>query len=274
MINQAVWFALSALIVGGLVRAINTDGMSSLLTWLAGRDTSAGDAPVNVPPRLLPWRALALGGISAGLDAKINGADLQVALATGIGSAAAAAFGHSLGKSVPVVAKVVAGRSSRIGGVLLLLGAMVAGLSEAGCPNGASSPTVDADAAGHVLEAGGAVVSDVCDLIDGIDDNGAIRSVCATVEEIVTVLGPFIVSLLDARDGGTPLCGSTSGSAMIQARGAVDGGSPVHVVVGDIINNQVLPHTAICTTSSQRAKAILHLIRVRQARATLDGGAR
>lgn len=107
-----------------------------------------------------------------------------------------------------------------------------------GCPTGAHPPTVDADAAGHV-------VTDVCDLIDGIDDNGAIRSVCATVEEIITVVGPFVVSLLDAADAGPKREACAT-----------------------------LPHTAICATSPQRAKAIQHLIRVRQARFMLDGGAR
>lgn len=241
MINQAVWFALSALIVGGLVRAINTDGMSSLLTYFAGRDA---DKPVNVPPRLLPWLALALGGISAGLDAKVNGADLQAALASGIGSAAAAAFGHSLGKGVPGVAKVVAGRSSRIGFVLLFVGAMTTGLTETGCPN-ANSPTSDADASG-LVEAGGAVVTSVCDLIQGIDPSGAVRSVCATVEEIVTVLAPFVVSLLALPE-------------------LADAGRKNEAC-------EPLPHTTVCATSAQRAKAILHLMRVRQARASLDGG--
>lgn len=98
-----------------------------------------------------------------------------------------------------------------------------------------SGPIVDADAA--VVEAGVATVTDVCSLIEGVDDNGAVRTICATVEEVLQVVS-FILTLRDARDAG---------------------GTPATVC-------SYLPGTTFCATSAERAKGILFLVRSRQAR--------
>lgn len=238
MINQTLWVTTAALIVGGIVRAINTDAMSGVLTYLAGRDETN---PVNVPPRLLPWLAVLFGGASSVLDARVTGTDWQTAAAGGLVSAALAALGHSLGKGVPVAKKIVAGRSSKLIAGSILIAALVTGT--AACPHGGSSPTIDAPTA----EAGQAAVTNVCDLIQGISDSGAVRSVCATVEEVISVLVPFILDLrATAPDAGA---GTASAKAC-----------------------EVLPHTTLCATSDERARAIHFLTRVRQARYQLDAG--
>lgn len=244
MINQTLWIGASAVVVGLVVRAINTDGMSAALTALAGRDTSKGDAPVNVPPALLPWLALIFGAASAALNALVNGADIQTALAGGFVSAATAVLGHSLGKGVPGVRALVRGRSSRLGSslpkitsILLLIGAMSFGLATEGCPSGATSPTVDA-------EAGIATVTNGCQFLEGIDDSGVLRTICATVEEIAQAIA-FITSFLRTGDAGAP----TATCAL-------------------------LPGTKFCATSAERAKAVLFIVGLRNARLMLDGGAK
>lgn len=105
----------------------------------------------------------------------------------------------------------------------------------------ATGPIVDADAAG-VVEAGVATVTDVCSLITGVDDNGAVRTICATIEEIAQVIA-YVLTLRQG-DAGAPAGCST------------------------------LPGSTFCATSAETAKGILFLVRERQARASLDGGVR
>ena len=65
--NQTLWTATAAFIIGGAVRAMK-----------------AGAFPVTVPKRALPWLALVLGAASAALDARMNGVGWETAMATGI----------------------------------------------------------------------------------------------------------------------------------------------------------------------------------------------
>lgn len=107
--------------------------------------------------------------------------------------------------------------------------------------HGAGSP---ADA-GAVTEAGTVVVTDVCSLIEGIDNDGTIRSVCATVEEVAQIIA-FILTLRTVQDAGAPGQCTT------------------------------LPNSTFCATSPERAKAITFVVRERAARLMLrpatDGG--
>lgn len=92
-----------------------------------------------------------------------------------------------------------------------------------------------------VIEAGTAVANDVCSLIEGIDDDSAVRSICATVDEVAQIIS--FVTMLRGADAG--------------ARER------------EIAECTPLPGTAFCATSRERAKAILFVVRTRMARFTL-----
>lgn len=96
-----------------------------------------------------------------------------------------------------------------------------------------------------VVEAGTQVGGDVCSLIFGVADNGADRSICATIEEIISIAIPFILDLRKASDAGPPAFGAC----------------------------EYLPGTTFCATSAERADCILAITRSRQARVTLEAGA-
>lgn len=106
----------------------------------------------------------------------------------------------------------------------------------------ASGPT-DADASG-IVEGGVQIATDVCSLIEGIDDNGAIRSICATVEEVAQIIA-FVLTLRPADAGPHAMAAC-----------------------------QNLPGTTFCATSAERAKGILFLVRARSARFLVDAGAK
>jgi hypothetical protein len=88
--NQALWTAVAALVIGGAVRAIKADAF-----------------PVNVPKRALPWLALALGGVAAALDARVNGVGWETAAATGVVATSIAVFGHDALRAVPGVTRLL-----------------------------------------------------------------------------------------------------------------------------------------------------------------------
>lgn len=88
--NQTLWTATAAFIIGGAVRAMK-----------------AGAFPVNVPKRALPWLALVLGAGSAALDARMNGVGWETAMATGITATALAVFGHDALRTVPGVTRLL-----------------------------------------------------------------------------------------------------------------------------------------------------------------------
>ncbi len=102
---------------------------------------------------------------------------------------------------------------------------------------GVTAPT------GPEVEAGAGVASGICSYIDGIDDTGIVRTICATVAEVAQVV-EFILTLRTA-DGGAPTAAC-----------------------------KPLPSSTLCATSAERAKAILFVSHVRQALLTLDAGAR
>lgn len=105
-----------------------------------------------------------------------------------------------------------------------------------------SGPIVDADS-GSLVEAGVGTVNDICSLIEGITQSGAVYSICATVEEIANIVA-FILTLRSG-DAGVPSAACLN-----------------------------LPGTTFCATSAERAQGILFTVRARQVRATLDAGAR
>lgn len=96
-----------------------------------------------------------------------------------------------------------------------------------------------------LVEAGTGVATGVCSLLEGIDDDGAIRNICATVDEIAQVIA-FVTTLRTKPDAARP---------------------DAAIVVYRCEN---LPGTTFCATSSERAKAVLFLVRARMARFTLE----
>jgi len=105
--NRTMWIGLLALVIGAVVRSLKTGGATAILTRIAGRDIENGDEPLKIPPRLLPFVALAAGALAGGLDAYVSGASLEDALAAGAMAAATAVFGHELLSGVPGVKKVL-----------------------------------------------------------------------------------------------------------------------------------------------------------------------
>lgn len=80
MDNQIIWFAIAAVVIGGIVRVLKED--SPLPAWL------------HVPAGYRRALAVALGIVSAGLDMMANGAEPKEALASGLASALFAIGGH------------------------------------------------------------------------------------------------------------------------------------------------------------------------------------
>lgn len=124
--THLTWIAVLAIIIGGLVRALKSDGAKGIL------------AKFNLPPvptRALPWVALVFGGLAAGLDAYLEGggASVQEAAMTAVLAAATAVFGHELGSGVPGVKR------------LLGVGFLVFGFSSlSACTPGARAALIDA----------------------------------------------------------------------------------------------------------------------------------
>ena len=108
--DQFSWLFVAGLVVGGIVRALKTDGASAILTHFFGSE----EKPVKLPPRSLPFIALGFGTIGAILDAAVAGDPWSIALKKGAISAALAVFGHELGSSIPKVKEALA--------ILLLVG--------------------------------------------------------------------------------------------------------------------------------------------------------
>lgn len=96
--DQMTWTALAALVIGGIVRILKSDGTTIAL------------ANLHLPPipkRALPWLALAFGAASAVLDARVNGVAWSQAAMVGVIAASAAVLGHDLGKSLPGVKRLL-----------------------------------------------------------------------------------------------------------------------------------------------------------------------
>jgi len=99
----------------------------------------------------------------------------------------------------------------------------------------------------QVLEAGTPIGNDVCALFGGVDDNGASRSICATLVELVEVAIPFIFADRMGRDAGPP--------ALAQC---------------DYVP---LVDPPFCATSAERSRAVLAIVKARMARLVRDAGA-
>lgn len=110
--DQMTWTAITAVVLGGLVRALKEDALGAILTRFFRPD----GPPIAIPTRALPWLALALGGAAAVFDARTNGADWGAAAKFGVNAAALAVLGHELLSGVPGAKKIV--------GVLLLVGGL------------------------------------------------------------------------------------------------------------------------------------------------------
>lgn len=78
------WLALSAVVLGGVVRVLKSD------TKL----------PITVPAEWRPWFAFGLGQVAALLQFVVNGVGWKEALTTAIGAPLVAIVGHWLGVEV------------------------------------------------------------------------------------------------------------------------------------------------------------------------------
>jgi hypothetical protein len=87
--NQTLWTGIAALSVAGAVRAIKS-----------------GKAPAWIPKRALPCFALVFGGISAALNARVNGVDWETATASGVAATLLAVFGRGALRAVPGVTRL------------------------------------------------------------------------------------------------------------------------------------------------------------------------
>lgn len=124
---------------------------------------------------------------------------------------------------------------------VLLLGLLFATghlFVSAGC-KGVSVPTH------NEVETGAAVATGVCSLIEGVEDSGIVRTICASVDEVAAI-AQFILTL------------RTSDAGVMASAAAC---TP-------------LPGSSICATSAERAKAILFVTKLRSSRLMLDAGAR
>jgi len=106
---------------------------------------------------------------------------------------------------------------------------------EVGCKKNDGAPPVTPSQ----VEAGVAIANGVCSLIEGIDDSGVVRNVCATVDEVSQIV-QFILTLRQQVDGGVT---TAKGEPCV-----------------------VLPNSTLCATSSERAKGVLYLSQVRARR--------
>ncbi len=95
---------------------------------------------------------------------------------------------------------------------------------------------------GGTVEAGVAVATGVCTLLEGVDDNGTLRTICVTIEELAPLIA-FILTLRTADAGVTAACTPIKG-------------------------------TAFCATSAEISKAIVFLSKTRAARFAIDAGVR
>lgn len=131
--------------------------------------------------------------------------------------------------------------------VVFLYGQFVAltgptdGVKDTAIAAGCKAPLTPVDAEAGLADAVATTVSGVCSLIEGVDSNGTVATICAYVTEVVDILVPFILTLRGG-DAGAP-----QGCTM-------------------------LPGTSFCATPAERAKAINFLIHVRQSRLMLDAG--
>ena len=106
----------------------------------------------------------------------------------------------------------------------------------AGCPSGAKTPTIDA-------EAGVAAIDNTCSFLEGLTDNGTVISICATVEEIASIAALVVPFLAVAPDAGPRVC-------------------------------TVLPGRTECATKQEIGKGITQVLSKRRARLLIDSGAR
>lgn len=242
---------LLAAIFGFVLQALSTDGGGSVLARL-GITPETWAIPKGAVAPLLVLFGLGnsiLQNVQHGLswpDAATQGAITSLlALGGAVGAhhvTGRDAEGHSLPVTPPK-------------GLLILIGAAMLAVSVSACPaQGPSTPSHDADASG-IVESGGQAADGLCKFIEGIDDNGIVRTICATVQEVADVVG-FILTLRTS-DAGALACVADAGAGVMAAKAAV-----------------ALPGTSFCTTSAERAKSVVFLSHARSARLQLDAGAR
>lgn len=113
--------------------------------------------------------------------------------------------------------------------------------SEVGCHTPAPSPAV----VQKDVEAGTQVADGVCQLIDGFDDSGIARTVCANLDEIGDAIS-FILTLRKASDAAA-LTMNTNCSVITGPGGK-----------------------ALCATKQELAKSVLFIVQRRNARLSKD----
>lgn len=129
-------------------------------------------------------------------------------------------------------------RALAVGAILALAACKTPNAPQGGDAD-ASQPTVV-----QVVEAGTGVADGVCSLLEGVDDSGVLRTICATVEEVGQVIA-FILTLRTSTDAGAPRADATC----------------TPVTTGS---------SYVCATSAELAKGILWLSQQRAARFTRD----
>ncbi len=228
-----LWIPVIALVLGSILHSLSDSGGASILDHF--------NIKWRLPTVFLPIAILGFGVASGTVDAFSAGADWKHALA----SAAAASLATALGATVQHGMVNKSGLTS-LTAVLLLI---VFGLQGAVACKPVIGPSNDAEAGVfNPVEAGATVANDVCSFIEGVDDNGAIRTICATVDEVASIVA-FVLTLRSI-DGG-------------KVDGGADGGA-CKSLPGTV--------TTLCATPNERAKGILFLVRVRAARFVIDGG--
>jgi len=136
LIADRKWVAVAAVVIGLIVRLLKTDSK----------------LPIDVPPQLRVWLALALGGASGALDKLVEAGNTTwtTALLNGLVAAVLAIVSHNLvidsmrgGKELPVPGLIKPGVAPSPGnpptippaalGVLLMIGATTLGLTSEAC---------------------------------------------------------------------------------------------------------------------------------------------
>ncbi len=140
-------------------------------------------------------------------------------------------------KALQVISKLFTGKSDPMK-IIVTFSAMLAALTFTACQP-ANGPASDA---GVWVEAAVGIADGACTVIEGVTNDGTVRTVCATVEEVGAIAN-FINKLRES-DAGTK---AYRGQACVQ--------------VG-----------TVCATSYERAQGVLEVSRLRTRRLLLDGG--
>lgn len=237
LIAQRKWILVAAIAIGLVVRLLKSDTR----------------IPIDIPTRWRVWLALGLGIVAGVLERVGTGEGRwSTAIADGLVASLLAIVAQNTmidslrgGKEIVVPGLIKPGVSPAPNKppsippapLAALMVCMVLGIG-GGCRDG--QPITQPQ-----VEAGTAVAGGICSLVEGVDDSGVVRSVCATVEEIGQIIS-FILTLRQTTDAGPPAASAPC--------------TP-------------LPQSTFCATKAETAKGVLFVTQVRSRRLMRDGGA-